>query len=173
MGALTSATSLIGGVTSTLNTIDNFVDTIQDFGGQDNRRAASDQRAQQNLALQQLQQQQALEQQQSREDAALRLQEQKIETQNAEERRQRALRSVVAKQRATFGGRGISTGSGSAEAVLLGLFDESEEELEQRTRRNQLTTTALSQGLSQQNSLNILQATQLRERQNLARAINF
>ena len=173
MGALTSATRLIGGITSTLNTIDTFVDTVQDFGGQDDRRAATNQQASQSLALQQLQQQQALEQQQSRQNAALRLQEQQIEAQNAEERRQRALRSTVAKQRAAFGGRGISTQGGSAQAVLLGLFDESEEELEQRSRLDQLKSTALSQGLSQQNSLNILQATQLRERQNLARAINF
>lgn len=173
MGALTSATSLIGGITSTLNTIDNFVDIIQDFGGQDDRRSASNQRAQQDLALQQLQQQQALEEQQAREEAALQRQQQQIEAQNAEERRQRALRSVVAKQTASFGGRGISTRGGSAEAVLLGLFDESEEELEQRDRLDQLKSTALSQGLSQQNSLNVLQATQLRERQNLARAISF
>ncbi len=173
MGAITSAASLIGGITSTLNTIDNFVDTVQDFGGQDTRRASSNLQAEQTLALQQLQQQQGLQQQQAAQQAALRLQQQQAETQSAEERRQRALRSAVAKQRASFGGSGISSAGGSAEAVLLGLFDESEEELAQRQRLAQLSSAALSQGLAEQRSLNILQATQLQERQNLARAVRF
>ena len=173
MGALTSATSLIGGITSTLNTVDNFVDTIENFGGQDDRRAQQNLQAQQDLALRQLQEQQALEEQQAQQDAELRLQQQQIDAQNAEERRQRALKSAMARQRASFGASGITTQGGSAEAVLLGLFDESEEELEQRNRLDQLSTTALSQGLQQQTSLNVLQRTQLQERQNLERAIRF
>nr|BDD45688.1 hypothetical protein 7 [Alphaproteobacteria bacterium] len=172
MGALTSAASLIGGITSTLNTIETFVDTVENFGGRNDNRAG-DLRAQQDLALKQLQEQQALEERQSAQDAALRRQQLTVEAQNAEERRIRALKRAVSKQRVSFGGRGISTIGGSAEAVLLGLFDESEEELEQRNRLDQITSTALSQDLFQQRSLNVLQATQLRERQNLARAIGF
>ncbi len=169
MGAITSA----AGLTSTLNTIDNFVETVENFGGRDERRAARNLEAEQALALQQLQQQQGLAEKQAAQDAALQRQKLQIQAQNAEETRLRALKRVVAKQRASFGGSGISSIGGSAEAVLLGLFDESEEDLAQRNRLDQLTSTALSQGLAQQKSLNVLQATQLQERQNLARAVSF
>ncbi|MCB9963722.1 MAG: hypothetical protein H6855_06555 [Rhodospirillales bacterium] len=173
MGALTPITSLLAGVTATLNTVDRFTNTVQNFGGQDDRRAEKELAAQQDLALQQLQQTQKLEQQQAAQDADLTRQQLALTAQNAEEARQRALKRAVAKQRAAYGGAGISATGGSAEAVLLGLFDESEEDLAQRTRIDQLKSTALTQTLAQQSSLNILQAQQLRERQSLERAVRF
>jgi hypothetical protein len=173
MGALTPVATLLGGITTALGAVNKISGAFDDLSGQSERQAAAQLRAQQDLALRQLQQQQSLQQQQATQDAALERQNLVITAQNAEEARQRALRRAVAKQRASFGGSGISPSGGSAEAVLLGLFDESEEDLRQRERLDQLKTSALSQGLAQQNSINILQTQQLRERQQLERASRF
>lgn len=129
----------------------------------DTRKAEKEQ----SLALRQLQQTQQLNQRQAAQDAALERERIAAEAQNAQEDRERALRRAVARQRANFAGSGISPSGGSAQAVLLGLFDETEEDLAQRERLDNLRNRASDLGLAQSNSLNVLQRTQLQERQKL------
>ncbi len=63
----------------------------------------------------------------------------------------------------------MGSGSGSAQAVLLGLFDESEDERTKREELDSLRLTALDQNIGQSRALNVLQRTQLAERQRLMR----
>ena len=176
MGALTPVSTLLTGITTTLNTIESFGNTVQDFGASFENQDAQARRnleAQQQLSLQQLQQQQELEQQQAAQDAQLQLQELELENKAVEEARQKALKRAVATQRASFGASGINASGGSAEAVLLGLYEESDDERKERERLTQLKTTALETNLDQQKSLNVLQLSQLKEKQRVERATLF
>lgn len=124
----------------------------------------------QELALRNLQQQQRLNQKQLAQQNALEREQIAEQARTDEENRRSALRRAVARQRAQFGSSGLgNVGNGSQEAVLLGLFDETEEELAQRERLDNLRNRALDLGASQQRSLNILQLEQLRQQQNLGR----
>ena len=163
MGAITPIASGITSLVGTLNTVNNLVGAVQTLSG--NSPARQDQ----DLALRQLQERQRLQEAQLVQSNAL--EREKIAAQAAqdEEQRQRALRRAVARQRAQFGGSGVSSNSGSAQAVLLGLFDESEEELASRATLDNLRSRALDLDASQTRSLNLLQATQLSQRNNLNR----
>lgn len=119
------------------------------------------------VALEQLQQQQALQRQQNMQNVALEKRQIAAQSEINEQNRRAALKRAVARQRARFGGSGISQGSGSSEAVLLGMFDETEDELAQREQLDNLRKGALDQRLAQGNSLNVLQYEQLRQRQDL------
>lgn len=121
----------------------------------------------QELALRQLQDRQNLDRRQALQNASL--ERERIATaaaQNEQERRD-ALRRAVARQRANFGAQGVSQNGGSSQAVLLGLFDETEGELQRRTELDNLRTRAIDLDLSQKAGLNVLQRTQLKERQKL------
>ena len=145
----------------------NFINTVSD---RDNRNRASELEQQQNQALEQLQQRQALDQQILGQQSALDKTMLAQETHEEEEKRRKALKRAVARQRASFGASGLSSGDGgSAQAVLLGLFDESDDERAERERFDALRTQAIDLNTANQNSLNVLQRSQLRERQNLAR----
>ncbi len=134
----------------------------QVFGGDDNK-----------LALQQLQNQQVLQQQQATQNAQLTRDEIAAKARNAEEIRKAALKRSVAKRRAEFGANGVSAGAGSSEAVLLGLFDESEEEKQQRLRLDKIRLKSLDQGLAQSRATNTLKRTQLNARQKLNQTSNL
>ncbi len=166
MGAITPIVSGLGTLASTAGTINQIVNTAQSFGGH------SPTKREQDLALQQLQARQQLAQQQSAARSALDQERLSASAKAVESDRQRALRRAVARSRAKFGGQGISTNSGSAQAILLGLFDESEEEHTQRTNIDNLRGRAIDLDLSNQSGLNVLQRTQLQERQNLAQSID-
>lgn len=90
-----------------------------------------------------------------------RLQKEQIEQQRKtdEERRQRALRASVASQRARFGATGINVEEGSGQAVLLGLFEQSEEELNARSERDRLRSRAVDIGRDFSRSRNLLSVT--------------
>lgn len=120
------------------------------------------------LVLKQLQQKQNLQEQQAAQNAALERDRIAVEASINEEERKRALKRAIARQKAQFGARGLSTGNGSSEAVLLGLFDETEEELAQRERLDQLRQNSIDLGLSQQKSVNVLQREQLQQSQRLS-----
>lgn len=126
------------------------------------------QKAEQDMALRQLQQQQALQQKHMAAQNALEKDKIAAQAARSEEERRAVLKRAVARQRANFGTQGVASG-GSAQAVLLGLFDESEDEKQERERMDTFRLSALDQGLSQSQSLNLLQAQQLRERQKLDR----
>lgn len=123
-------------------------------------------------SLEQLKAQQRLQEQQAAQDAAL--QKEQITTnarQDAEER-QTALRRAVARQRASFGAQGISSGGGSSQAVLLGLFEETDDEKRRREQLDQIRLTGIDQNLDQRSAVNVLQRTQLAERNDLAQTAN-
>lgn len=167
--AITSTVGLINTVNSAFNAVSNLRGNVQDASGNAAELAQRQMIAEQNQALLQLQQRQALEERQRAETAMLEKQKIALDAQQAERQRQSALRRAVARQKAAFGGSGISSVGGSAEAVLLGLFDESEDELRQRETLDNLRHTALDLETAQAKSVNVLQATQLAERNKLQR----
>ena len=153
----------IGTVATAIGTIATAAETIKDIRT-DNRE--------QEQSLRHLQEKQRLEQQQAEENAAIERQKLQAEADAEEQRRQRALKNAVARQRASFGASGISTGSSaSAQAVLLGAFNESEEEAASRARLDQLRDSSLSQSTTQLAQRNLLTQTQTAEKQRLQRII--
>lgn len=130
-----------------------------------NELSRANSRGSEDLALKQLQEQQNLQQRQRAADAALERDKIAVNAAQDEQERQRALKRAVSRQRANFSAQGIGAGQGSSQAVLLGLFDESEEERDQRDQLDGLRLTALDQDLAQGQALNVLQRTQLQEKQ--------
>lgn len=130
------------------------------------------QRRQNDEALRQLQQRQVLEQKQSREKAALERQKLALDTAEAEEKRREALKRAVARSNASFAGRGLSSSTGgSADAILLGLFEESEEARLQRENLDRLRTIALDQELTRQQQRNLLELNQQRRQYELQNSL--
>jgi len=117
------------------------------------------------LALRQLQAQQQQQQAIASKTAALDRQEIAAKTGEAERKRRDALKRAVARQRASFGASGVSNNGGSSEAVLLGLFEESEDQKAERERLDNLKLNTIDQNLKNQKRVNTLQRTQLAERQ--------
>lgn len=172
MGAIVPT---ITGLTSAITAAETLVDTVQGIGSSDNAPPPEDNsaellRAQQRLALRQLKAQQAAQARDQTEQAALSREKLRAEADAAEKERLAALRRAVARQRAAFGASGIDSGDGSSEAVLLGLFEETDEDRTQRERLDNIRNRALNQDLAAQNRLNVLQVSQLRQRQQLERA---
>lgn len=120
---------------------------------------------QDNTDRRQQKQSNALQLQQLQQDADLKRQEAQLATADAETKRRTALKRAMARQRANFGSQGVGSTTGSAEAVLLGMFDESDEERASREKMDSLRSSALDQGIAQQQQINLLQQTQLREKQ--------
>lgn len=87
-------------------------------------------------------------------------------------RRLNALKRAVARQKTLFSAQGLGAGDGgSREAVLLGLYDESDFEQREDDRYANLRKAALSQDLAEQRQRNLLEATQLAQQQNLTRIL--
>lgn len=78
-----------------------------------------------------------------------------------------ALRRAIARQRAQFGASGIDMDSGSAQAVLLGIYDENDEKRAQREALDSLKSNILDNNYANQQRVNTLQLTQLKERNKL------
>ncbi len=113
----------------------------------------------------QQQQTQSLLLKQAQQDAALQKEQAKITTEQAESQRRIALKRAIARQRANFGAQGVGSNNGSSEAVLLGMFSESDEERANREKLDALRSQAIDQNIGQQQQLNLLQQTQLKEKQ--------
>jgi hypothetical protein len=160
---LSATASTVGGLAGTALGLANTASRVTDLFGREEARD--------DLALEQLRAQQALTQQQAAQDAALRRTEIQTRAAQDEAERREALRRAVARQRARFGASGLdaSASGGSAEAVLLGLVRESEEGAASDAALDALRLAALDQNLSQRASLNLLQATQLAEKQDIGR----
>ncbi len=161
MGALNTALSYIP-------LIREGVDVV--MGGVNNEAAYKKQREAQSQALRQLQQRQRLNEQQLAQDSAFEREKLALESEEAERKRMNALRRAVARQRASFGASGIGSGAGSSEAVLLGLFEETDENRQERERIDNLRNRVIDENQGQQRSLNLLQESQLRQKQDLDRA---
>jgi hypothetical protein len=155
MGGLTSFASTAMQILGAANSAVGAAKSFREARGDDSYDAA---RRQNEAVLQN-----------AREQAELQKEQIRIGASQAETERRAALRRAVARQRAQFGASGTGSDGGSAKAVLLGLFDESEEERAQRQTLDTLKTAAAEQGVSQQQRLNTLQLTQLRERNRLGR----
>lgn len=160
MGAISSVMPFIPLVREGVNII---------TGGVSRESSYRDAQREQQTALRQLQSTQRLNQQQAEQDAALAREKLAADSAAAENSRVAALRRAVARQRANFGSQGVSSEGGSAGAVLLGLFDESEDELAQRQKLDDIRRRSLDLGLAQRGALNTLQYSQLQERQKLGR----
>lgn len=89
------------------------------------------------------------------------LDKQEIEQQRKadEVARKRALRVSVAQQRARFGASGVDAVDGSGEAVLLGLFEQTQEELDARAERDRLRSRAVDIGRDYSRTRNLLDVT--------------
>ncbi len=153
MGGLTSLATTAIQALGVANSVINTIDSYQDRSG---NRAYDMLKQQSNLSLQNAAEQAALEKERIR-----------VTAEQAETSRRTALRRAMARQRAMFGSSGTGSGGGSAQAVLLGMFDESEEELRQREALDALKTASVDQGYTQQSRINTLQLTQLKERDRL------
>jgi hypothetical protein len=164
----------IAGALSPILTGAGIPGAVVGFGTQylNQRIARDDLRRQQDQALEQLQGRQQLDETLASQNAMLEKQKIANETAAAELRRKQALKRAVARQKTLFSAQGLgSEVAGSNEAVLLGLMDESEFEGSENERLASLRRTALDQSLSSQKQRNLLDATQLAQRQSLARYI--
>jgi hypothetical protein len=152
----------MGGLTSLASTaiqVLGAVDSYQNRSGKKDDREA--------------QQQINVSNQNAAEKVALEKEQIRVSSEQADGERRAALRRAVARQRAQFGASGVGSNSGSSEAVLLGLFDESDEDRRQRESLDSLKTASVDQGYAQQSRINTLQLTQLRERSRLKNAGNL
>lgn len=182
MGSLSPVTVLDAGLRGLMGVINTAVpvvslarqvtDDVRHIRGGQDGGAIRDLTAQQELAMAQLQEQQRTAEAQAAQDAALARQEMAAEAVGAETARRAALKRAVARQKVSLASQGISAADdGSAEAILLGMFQESEEERGTRARMDGLREQALSQSLSQKQALNVLQRAQLADRQRLEREL--
>jgi hypothetical protein len=171
MGGLTSIVSGINEIASVVGTVNSLANNVNSLSGNANGQALKDQQKQQALALAQLKSQQALAQQTAAQQAALAKQQLQAQAQSAEDERLSTLRRAVARQRAAYGAQGLSGGDGSSQAVLLGLFDESDEEKKNRDQIDALRPAAVDQNIAAQAGADILQLSQLQQRQKLDREL--
>lgn len=85
----------------------------------------------------------------------------------AEKRRVEALRQSMSKTRASLGARGVSATDGSGEAILLGLTKDTETDRQNAQAVDQLKKQAIQQNLDAVKRRNLLEQTQLADRQKL------
>ncbi len=161
MGAIVPLATTLTSLATAASAVNKVVKGVQTLTGYD------DEAREDKLALRQLQERQRLEASQLSQDNALERERIALQASQSEDERRAALKRAVARQRAQFGSSGISQSGGSSQAVLLGLFDETEDELAKREELDNLRNRALDQDLAQTNSLNLLQATQLAQKNNL------
>lgn len=172
MAGLSNIASLFVPSVQGFGVISNLIRYAGNVAGETQISQNSAQAQQQALALSQLQAMQDEEMRRAGEDAAQGRMQIAFDAQAAEEARRAALKRAVARQRATFGASGIdSNSSGSAQAVLLGLYDESEEERARREALDTMRLGAIEQGLSQQARANMLERTQLVQQQQLQQSV--
>lgn len=171
MGGLSPFLSTLSTAFAGANSVVSSFSRFGQLAANPQEQAGRDLQAQQSLALKQLQAQQRLQETQAEQEAALARQKIAADAQAADETRRAALRRAVARQRAEFGASGTGSSGGSAQAVLLGLYGESDTERAQRERLDTLRTAALESGLAQARALNVLQRTQLRQKQALEREL--
>lgn len=172
MGATVSnLTGIAGMLNSVVGATNQIAGTIGLSTNSLEKQRRRELQSKQNLALAQLQAQQSQNLAQAEADAALDRQRIAQDTNASEADRKRALKRAVARQRANSGAAGTSGLGGSSEAVLLGLFEESEEEKSRRDSLDNLRFSAIDQSLANRSATNTLRRTQLQERQRLQSAL--
>ncbi len=151
-------TSVAATAIQALGAVNTVLGAVNSYKNNSGQRAYEQQKEVYDLQNQQAQQRAVLEKQQIDQQTA-----------QAETERRAALRRLMAKQRAAYGAEGISTGDGSAEALLLGYFDESDQGRQQRESLDNLKKAAIDQNLNDQQRLNMLQLTQIKEKNKINR----
>lgn len=170
MGSLNNVFSTITPLLSTIGGIPGGAIALgrQAMG---NIQSASDFEAQQRAAMEQLQAQQRLSEDQAVADANLQKAQIAADAQTAEARRSSALRRAVARQKILFSSQGLGAMDGSNEAVLLGLYNESEDDARAQVKSDALRTAALEQNIQKMRQRNLLAATQLAQNQRIDHAL--
>ena len=172
MASFSSTMSALSAVSPVLGSASQFINAGLGIANSFNNTTSRDLQMQQQNQLDQLAAQQAANMQIAEQNAALERQQIEQQAADDERRRQNALRRSAARQRAEFGASGISAASGgSGEAVLLGLFEQSEEEKNEAEALDRLRFAALDQELENKKTLNLLQSQQLKANQDLERAM--
>lgn len=169
MGAISSAVS---GITSAVSAVKDVATFVEDPAKLDPFNTSEALLAkQQSLALQQLQAKQSVDMANATANANLQQQELAATADAQTQSRQTALKAAVARQRAAFGADGLdASGGGSADAVLLGLASQSDQEQADQDRIDSLKSAAIGQGLTDQSNIDVLQRAQLMQQQKLAQA---
>ncbi len=105
--------------------------------------------------------------------AAAKREQVRLQGEADEATRQAALKRSVARQRASYGASGIASSEGSGRAVLLGLFDESEDERRRREELDKLRYHAIESDLAHERNRNVLSLSAQRDRKNIAQIIGL
>lgn len=92
-----------------------------------------------------------------RQDADLQKQSIKAQSQAEKEQRQAALRRAVARRRALFSANNVSM-DGSGEAVLLGLYEETDEDLKKRDELDRIRQSSINNASSYAQTRSLLDA---------------
>ena len=169
MAGLSFAGGLLPILTTAVTSVKKFDEIFDKRDAQRDRERAI--RRNQQTTLSQLKQRQ--EQQFSERRSAAEQTRAEIDTKSSQEaqRRQAALKRAVARRKANFGASGVTANAGSGEAVLLGLFEETEEEAKKRQQLDNLRKNALADDLNNLNRRNLLEVSQLPQRQRLDRML--
>ncbi len=151
----------LGGLLPVINKSISIVNTIDRAERLLNRKSDHKDR---DLALRQLQERQAAEEK----IAGTRLARDQMildaESASTERRRLNALKRETARQNAAFGGAGVEGDTGSGEAVLLGLFNESEDEKRDQDSITALRRQMLADNFNALKSRNLLEFSHATER---------
>lgn len=169
MGQLTSVLSTLGGVNGVVGAINRTAGNINALGA--NAAQLKELRQQQEQAGAQLASRQQLEEELAQKKRDQDVAMLRVESDQAERRRVAALKAVTAKQRAAMGGAGVAADDGSGEAVLLGLFQQSDAERADRAAVDDLRQKIIDANYDSLRSRNLLEAAQLSERQSLQRRL--
>jgi hypothetical protein len=173
MGAIRTFANILPVLTGTAGALQDMVTTL-DTTASAARDLEKVKQKEQKLAMAQLQKQQRLEENNLAQQNDLERQQMDLQATQEDESRQQALRRAVARQKAQFGSQGVGANNGgSGQAVLLGFFDETEDERAKREQIDAVRSSALDLNMSQKRGLNLLQATQLAQRQKLTGYSDF
>ncbi len=118
---------------------------------------------------QQAKERSALELANLRAESELEKQKLSMQQESANEERRQKLRAALASKRAIFGAQGIGSGSGSAQAYLMGLVDESGDEQVREEAYTSLSKRIIDENYSQQQAVNTLKLTQIKEKNKIKR----
>lgn len=151
----------LGGILPVINKSISIVNTIDRADRLLNRKSGSKDR---DLALRQLRQRQASEEKIAATRTARDQMILDAESASTERRRLNALKRETARQNAAFGGAGVDSETGSGEAVLLGLFQESEDDKRDQDSITALRRQILTDNFAALKSRNLLDYAQTSER---------
>lgn len=167
MGSIVSAVTELTGLVGAVRQVANFVENPASL---DPFNTSSDLLAKQQAeAMKELQQKQQVEERKAQAGAAIQKSQIAADAQASQDQTQAALMRAVAKQRAQFGAQGIAPDDGSGQAVLLGLYKQTDQDLADQQRIDSLRNAAIDQNLNDQYAVDVLQRTQLAQQQKLQR----